>query len=77
MEGDSAGVAYWIHGDRILGSVTRYSLFQPGQPFDTSFTLSHDWDTSVRGTIGANIPQRRQPERINLRSLLLCFWSTY
>ena len=55
-------------------SVTRYNLFQPGQPFDTSFTFSHELDiTSVRGTIGANTPQRRQlrADRFTILTLML------
>ncbi len=42
-EGDSLGVAYTGFMETIYWeSVTRYNLFQPGQPFDTSFTLSHE-----------------------------------
>ena len=60
-EGDSLGVAYTGYMETAFWeSVTRYSLFQPGQPFDTSFVL-HELDiTSVRGTIGANTLLRRR-----------------
>lgn len=42
-EGDSAGVAYTGFMETVYWeSVTRYNLFQPGQPFDTSFVFSHE-----------------------------------
>ena len=42
-EGDSLGVAYTGFMETVYWeSVTRYNLFQPGQPFDTSFTFSHE-----------------------------------
>ena len=42
-EGDSLGVAYTGYMETAFWeSVTRYNLFQPGQPFDTSFTFSHE-----------------------------------
>ena len=42
-EGDSLGVAYTGYMETAFWeSVTRYNLFEPGQPFDTSFTFSHE-----------------------------------
>ena len=42
-EGDSMGVAYTGFMETVYWeSVTRYNLFQPGQPFDTSFVFSHE-----------------------------------
>ena len=42
-EGDSMGVAYSGFMETVYWeSVTRYNLFQPGQPFDTSFVFSHE-----------------------------------